>query len=281
MDGRARAVLAGDDADAIVELGCDLADAGRQQDALSCFQRAVELGNEWVWFNVGNTLRDLDRPQEAVDAYRRAVRAGETDAWLNLGYLLEAAADLDGAATAFREAGAAGQPEGFVELAHLERDRGDDDAAELALRRAGSFPPALAELACWDWERTLDPALEGALRDGSAVSGAARASLAALLLLTRRPLEAQQQLELGAKLGQRECWLPLGNVLAERVGDLEAAEEAYRAGIAAGDAYCHHNLALLLLERGDVAQAEFHLSAGSAAGDDLAERALRSLHRRD
>ena len=271
-----RTVLAGGDVDVIVDLGCDLADAGRQREALTCFERAVDLGGDWVWFNVGNTLRDLDRPLEAVDAYRRAVAVGETDAWLNLGHLLASLGDSDGAAEAFGSAGES-QPEGFLDLALLLDDRGDRDAAHAALARAGDFAPALAVRACWDWERTGDLALEGSLRAAAAESGAARADLAALLLVADRRGEARAQLELGAKLGQRECWLPLGNLLAE--SDVDAAEEAYLAGIAAGDAYCHHNLALLLLERGDPVRAEFHLSAGAAAGDDLARRVLDQRRR--
>ncbi|WP_328293953.1 hypothetical protein OG218_14640 [Kineococcus sp. NBC_00420] len=277
MDERMRVVLAGADVDAVVDLGCDLADAGRQEDALVCFERAVELGGDWVWGNVGNTLLELDRPLEAAEAYRRAAAAGETDAWVHLGHLLESLGDLDGAAGAFAAAGESGLPEGFVELAHLRHDRGDLPGADAALTRAGEDPQAFALRACWEWEATLDPQLEPRLRAGAAVSGAARAALAALLLLTRRAGQAQQQLELGAKLGQRECWLPLGNLLAE--SDIDAAEAAYTAGIAAGDAYCHHNLALLLLERGNRQRAEFHLAAGAAAGDDLARRALRDLPR--
>ncbi|RYD90129.1 MAG: hypothetical protein EOP50_16475, partial [Sphingobacteriales bacterium] len=68
-------------------------------------------------------------------------------------------------------------------------------------------------MATWRWERTLDPALEEQLRAGAPVDGDTRASLAALLLATGRRAEARAQLELGAKLGQDECWLPLGNLL--------------------------------------------------------------------
>jgi tetratricopeptide (TPR) repeat protein len=279
LSGGMRAALAGGDVDALVEVGCDLADEGRQADALTCFQRAVALGADWVWFNVGNTLRELGHAAEAAEAYRRAADAGETDAWFSLGHLLESHGDLEGAAGAFRSAGVVGEPGGFVELAQLLRDRGDDTAADaaLALALAGDHPPALALRASWDWERTADPALEERLRAGARVSGAARADLAALLLLTERREEAQRQLELGAKLGQRECWLPLGNLLAE--SDVDAAEEAYGAGIAAGDVYCHHNLAVLLLERGDTDRARSHLAAGAATGDDMARRALRELGR--
>src|SRR3712207_8356337 len=61
------------------------------------------------------------------------------------------------------------------------------------------------------------------------------------------------------------------------MGDDEAAEEAYRCGIAAGEAYCHHNLAVLLAERGDFDGAVEQFRLGAAAGDQLAADALREL----
>ena len=292
LQERLRAALAGDDADELVEVGCDLADLGRQREALLCFRRAVVLGQEWVWFNVGNTLRELDRPVEAIEAYQRAVAAGESDAWLNLGHTLELQGDLVEAMRAYRAAGEVGdQPEGFVDLALLLREQGLREEAEATLARAAErgHPPAAALLASWRWERTRDPALEEQLRAAAAVSGDARADLADLLADTGRRQQARAQLELGAKLGQRECWLPLGNLLlddaragggtsgADPAGEA-AAEDAYRAGLAAGDLHCHHNLAMLLLQRGDVRGAEEHLLAGATAGDELAQRAWQDLH---
>ncbi|NYD22605.1 tetratricopeptide repeat protein [Kineococcus aurantiacus] len=318
LEARLRAALAdtgtdpGIDTDELVGLGCDLADAGHQRQALTCFQRAVALGSQWVWFNVGNTLRELQRPTEAVEAYHQAIAAGETDAWLNLGHVLEGLGDLAGAMDAYRGAAVRGeQPEGYVQLAHLLHEQGEPEQAGAALARAveSGYLPAVALAARWRWERTrdtTDPVLEEQLRAGAGVDGSARADLAALLLARGRRSEALEQLQLGAKLGQRECWLPLGNLLAGDdlagadppggpggLGDHEpaaggselvdevAAEEAYRAGIAAGDAWCHHNLALLLLERGDVRGAEAHLLAGAAAGDELAQQAWQDLHRED
>jgi thiamine monophosphate kinase len=73
------------------------------------------------------------------------------------------------------------------------------------------------------------------------------------------------------------CWLPLGNLYADELDDVEAAEEAYRAGIAAGDTYCHHNLAVLLSDRGDLEGALEHFREGAATGDSLAAEALRDL----
>ena len=84
-------------------------------------------------------------------------------------------------------------------------------------------------------------------------------------------------LERGAKLGEAVAWLPLGNFYADEMGDEEAAEEAYRGGIAAGEVHCHHNLAYLLAERGDLEGAVEQFRMGAAAGDALAADALREL----
>jgi alkylation response protein AidB-like acyl-CoA dehydrogenase len=61
------------------------------------------------------------------------------------------------------------------------------------------------------------------------------------------------------------------------MGDDEAAEEAYRSGIAAGDSYCHHNLGVLLADRGDLEGAAEQFALGAATGDQLAAQALREL----
>lgn len=296
--------LAGTDVDALIDVGCDLAEADRQTDALVCFQRAVALGEELMWFNVGNTLRQLERPLEAIDAYEKAVAAGETDAWLNLGIVLELEGDLAAAMNAYRAAwDLGGQPEGLMNLALLLREQGLREEAEATLTQAAEHGNAAAAalLATWRWERTRDPALEAQLRAGAPVDGDTRASLAALLLATGRRAEARAQLELGAKLGQDECWLPLGNLLcgddldrddldgeeldrevaADEVIDEVAAEEAYRAGIASGDLFCHHNLAMLLLDRGDTDGADVHLLAGATGGDEMAQRAWKRLHTDD
>jgi tetratricopeptide (TPR) repeat protein len=127
------------------------------------------------------------------------------------------------------------------------------------------------------WCTTLDPALEADLRAGADHLPAARADLGDLLRSTGRSAEARRVLERGAKLGEPVCWLPLGNLYADELRDIEAAEEAYRAGISAGDTYCHHNLAVLLADRGDLEGAVEHFREGAAAGDTLAAEALKEL----
>jgi tetratricopeptide (TPR) repeat protein len=279
LDGRLRRLRACRDADVIIELGCDLVEAGRDRDAERCFRRAGELGASLGWFNLGNTLAARGRVEEAADAYERALAGGERDAWVNLGLVLEELGDLSGAMQAYRGAGAAGDPQGALQLAFLLHEQGErEEALAVAVEVAGTGDAmAAAVVAGWRWRETLDPALEADLRAGQGHFPGTRVALASLLRETGRPDEARFVLERGAKLGEAQSWLPLGNLYADELHDEEAAEEAYRAGIAAGDTYCHHNLAVLLAERGDLDGAVEHLRLGAADGDDLAAQALRDL----
>jgi len=269
------------DPDALIDLGCDLADAGRQTDAEWCFRRASDMGDTVASFNLGNALVAQRRWEEAVGAYELALAGGEPDAWRNLGKVLEDLGDLAGAMRAYRGAADAGDLEGGLQLAFLLREQGEREAAmDVALEIAAmGDQEAAGVVACWRWCATLDPALEPDLRAGADFFPAARADLAHLLRSTGRQAEARFVLEKGAKLGEAVAWLPLGNFYADEMEDDEAAEEAYRGGIAAGEAYCHHNLAVLLAERGDFDGAVEQFRLGAAAGDQLAADALRELER--
>ena len=46
LDARLRRLRTSDDAGALIDLGCDLADVGRHSDAEWCFRRATGLGEE-------------------------------------------------------------------------------------------------------------------------------------------------------------------------------------------------------------------------------------------
>ena len=88
-------------------------------------------------------------------------------------------------------------------------------------------------------------------------------------------------LESGAAPREVKSWLPLGNLYADEFSELDAAEAAYRSGIAAGDDHSHHDLAGLLEDRGDPDGAEFHHRLGAAHGNALAAAALRRLRGED
>jgi len=247
LDARLRRLRTSDDAGALIDLGCDLADVGRHADAEWCFRRATGLDDTAGAFALGNALAARRRWDGASSAYEVALAEGDTHAWRTLAAVLEQQGEMEAALDAYREAAAAGDPE------------------------------AAAVVACRMWCTTLDPELEADLRAGADHLPAARADLGDLLRSTGRSAEARGVLERGAKLGEAVCWLPLGNLYADELHDVESAEEAYRAGIAAGDTYCHHNLAVLLADRGDLEGAVEHFREGAAAGDTLAAEALRDL----
>lgn len=281
LDDRLRRLASSADVDDLVDLGCDLADVDRQADAERCFQRASDLGDGVAAFNLGTSLAAQARWVEAAAAYELAISRGENDAWRFLGHVLENLGDLAGAMRAFQGARNAGDLRGGLELAFLLRDQGEPaEALTVAEQLAvAGDRKAAGVVACWRWCTTLDPALEADLRAGADHYPPARADLGDLLRETGRPAEARAVLERGAKLGEAEAWLPLGNFYADEMGDEEAAEEAYRGGIAAGEVHCHHNLAYLLAERGDLEGAVEQFRLGAQGGDQLAAEALRELER--
>ena len=228
-----------EDADALIDLGCDLADAGRQTDAEWCFRRASDLGDTVASFNLGNALAAQQRWEEAVAAYELALAGGEPDAWRNLGKVLEDLGDLAGAMRAYRGAADAGDLEGGLQLAFLLREQGErrrrpwTSPMEIA---AMGDQEAAAVVACWRWCATLDPALEPDLRAGAELlprrAGRPRPPAAGDRPRRRGPRSCSSA---APSCGEAVAWLPLGNFYADEMEDDEAAEEAYRGGIAAGE----------------------------------------------
>src|SRR5829696_5467378 len=198
LDRRLRRLRASGDGDALVDLGCDLADASRHSDAEACFRAAAEAGDTVASFNLGNALAAQGRWQEAVDAYEAALVGGEADAWRNLGLVLEDLGDL----------------EGGLQLAFLLREQGEREEALAVAEEiaAAGDPEAAGVVACWKFCTTLDPSLEDDLRAGADHFPAARTDLAHLLRESGRGAEARSALERGAKLGEQVAWLPLGNL---------------------------------------------------------------------
>lgn len=267
------------DIDELVDIGCDLADSDEAGGAEYCFRRASDLGDAVAAFNLGNTLAGQKRFREAVDAYELALERGETDAWLNLGKVLHELGDLAGEMRAYQQAERAGDRAGAVMLAFARREQGERDAAFEAVERASAAGDerAAAVLACWRWDESLDPSLEPALRAGAELYPSARSDLGQLLVNTGRVEEGRLVYLRGVELGEVDSMVPLGNLYANVFGDDTAAEAAYRAGAELGDPHAHHNLAVLLKRRGDLAGAERHFRHAAECGDTLAGAALQNL----
>jgi tetratricopeptide (TPR) repeat protein len=311
LDARFQAARRSQDLELLVKLGCDLSDAGRPLDAEWCFRRVVESGDDSICLNLGNALADQGRHDEASAMFRRAIdfgdgdawinlgnslaaqrlfneaavafeeatSVGDTDAWLNLGQVLEELGDLAGAIRAHQAGSSAGDSNATITWAFMLREQGEPDQAEtvaqLAADQGSEYGAAV--LACWRYCRTLDPSLESALRAGAEHFASARGDLADLLVSSGRLSEAVTVLQRGMDLGEKESCLQLGNLYRDELHDDAAAERAYRAGIAAGDAHSHHNLASLLEDGEQVDEAINHYRMAAAGGDALAIRALKRL----
>lgn len=80
-------------ADAHVNLGCLLHEAGRIEEALHHYEKALEAHPEHpaAGYNLGVVLEDMGRADEAIEAYRKAISSNPTlaDAYFNLSMLYE------------------------------------------------------------------------------------------------------------------------------------------------------------------------------------------------
>jgi len=267
------------DVDDLVRTGVELLEANRPVLAEVPLRQAAQLGSPLAVFNLACALAQQSRWDEALALFKEAASVDVHGAWLHVGHVLRELDKPDAAEDAYNNAADAGDLDGLVELAFLLRERGDQyKATQLAEIAADAGNPlAAAVLAAWRWQETQDVALEAPLREGAEVYQDARAALSHLLRVTDRMTEARQLLEAGTQLNEKGAWLPLGNLLLDVFDDSQAAEVAYRGGIAAGDAHSHHNLAQLLEARGDREQAIEHYRAGAARGDELADAALKRL----
>jgi tetratricopeptide (TPR) repeat protein len=243
----------------------------------------IDRGSAVAWLNLAHALAEVGRWADAERAARAALDAGDRKAWVVLGDALEAQGRSTEAQRMLRAAAGRGDDQAALALAHVLRESGRQlEAWHWAQVAADSGNEVAAgTLAGWRWEETRDPALEPQLRAGAEHVEGARTGLAALLRSTDRVEEARAVLEEGALRGEVDCWLPLGNLYRDQLDDDVAAAAAYRAGIEGGDLHSHHNLGVLLLDRGDVDGAIEHFSIAAAGGDDLAARVLREVLEED
>jgi len=88
--------------------GGSLANLGRPEEALTCFERALEINSRYAgaWSNKGLALDDLGRPAEALTCYERALEINPrySMAWFNKGAALAGLGRLDEALTCYEQA---------------------------------------------------------------------------------------------------------------------------------------------------------------------------------
>jgi predicted O-linked N-acetylglucosamine transferase (SPINDLY family) len=135
------------DLHASIEHAHSLSRAGRWDEAIAAYHRALELDPRALpaLGGLGDALRMSGRLGEAVDAYLRANAVAPTSVAVlnNLAITYKAAGDLPRALAAFQQAAlrAPDMPEPLSNLANLFRDMGDLDRAERCMRRALALQP--------------------------------------------------------------------------------------------------------------------------------------------
>lgn len=223
-------------------LGLALSVAGRPDEAMGEFERAIDLqpNHAFAHFNLGNLLTADGRWEEAASHYRAALEAdpGYVSARVNLGQALQQLGRPDEAITQYEKAIAEdpGANDARTNLAALLIDSGRPSEAISMLHTVIAVAPDIAE-AHYHLGRALEK------------SGA-------------RPTEVEDayQTALRLKPGMAVAHLALGNCLAKR-GDAAGAEHSFREALRLDAALVEAHFALgnLLAEQRkfEAAMAEY------------------------
>jgi tetratricopeptide (TPR) repeat protein len=101
-------MLPDNSADAWVNKGVALCSSGRREEAIQCFDRAIELNHllEVAWYNKGGVLSELARHEEAISCYDQAIGLNPRYdlTWYNRGNSLKALSRLEEAIRSFDRA---------------------------------------------------------------------------------------------------------------------------------------------------------------------------------
>ena len=201
------------------------------RDAEECFRRATGLGARRGAFDLGNELAAQARWEDAARPTRSRWPAARPTPGATSGWCSSAWRHRRRDVGLPRRCRRRRRHGGCSWRCCSQPGRGRGARGGRGARRDGRAPRRRGP-ACWRWCAVRDPGLE----DGPSC----RADPARRPARPRRPAattgrtaEARWVLERGASWGAVH-WLPLGNFYADEMRDVEAAEEAYRAGIAAG-----------------------------------------------
>ncbi|HEX7640963.1 MAG TPA: tetratricopeptide repeat protein [Burkholderiaceae bacterium] len=272
-----RAALAHDTRHALTHynLGCLLADSGREEEARQCFHHALAGAPEFAAAHrqLGLLARRSGSIGEAIDSVARSLALAPADAegFDILGALLEDAGRLDEAAQCRRQALALGAstPARHHSLGRVLQQLGRFEEAAGHLRQAVELDPQYAD--AWNDLGTVQRNLglpEAALHSFSEAAARrpdfalALSNLGNALLEQGRPGEAETACRraLAANGDLYEAHLNLGNALLAQ-HDPAAAASSYRNALLrrpeAAEAHFNLGNALLEIEELDEAQASY------------------------
>lgn len=225
------------DPEAVNELGIALVSAGRFEDGLASFRRALRLRPDFVSAktNSGVALRRLNKIEEALSQFHEVVELSPDDviAYFNLGTTLHLARQYDDAARWLQRALeiCPSHAKSAAELGKVLQKLKRNEEAVQAYQRAVSAAPECKE---------------------------ALLNLAGILKETRRFEDAVTLLERVAKVHPNTCdtWLLLGDAL-RGAGRHAESIAAYRRALAIkpGSVVGYCNMALALVGAGRIEEA--------------------------
>lgn len=155
-----------------VDEGCDAADRGDHATAIKLFSSAVDMGEDWVALNLGNSYRDVGKVDMAQAAFERAWRVAlDPDAGFNLALLLEDMGQIAKARSVYQELIEAGYVKAMdVEAWYLHAE-GDLRSAYALMEKASADPGptghyAAGVLGTWKWDDFKDLSAKPLLERG-------------------------------------------------------------------------------------------------------------------
>ncbi|MCJ7833027.1 MAG: tetratricopeptide repeat protein, partial [Deltaproteobacteria bacterium] len=131
--------------------GIVLRDKGALEQAVTCFQKAIQLNhdNANAYHNLGNVLSDLERIEGAVRCYRKAVQLNQSEAthYKSLGNALRVKGEIDEGLGILHQALGRfpNDPEIYYGLGAALKDKGQLDEAIDCYRKAIKLNPGLPE----------------------------------------------------------------------------------------------------------------------------------------
>jgi Tfp pilus assembly protein PilF len=244
----------------------------RRAEAKSLLERAVkhEPHRDRAWFGLGSILSDEGNDREAVEALRKAAKLNPKSApvFARLAVSLFDTGEWQSALESVRQAVKLQPiPEGWAALSFIQRCVGDLEGAESSARKAIELQPGFSA----HWATLLDALLEKSpnlslqsffdeARANGAEGGALLRRGAIHLIDIGDLFGARALLDRAIQIEPEEPanWTTLGNLLADQLEDLAAAEATYRT--AAEKLPDGHlipaNLTWLLVRRGELAEAQ-------------------------
>jgi tetratricopeptide (TPR) repeat protein len=130
----------------------------------------------------------------------------------------------------------------------------------------------------WSSLLSEDVSLLPELEAAASVLPCVRADVGQMLVALGRLEDAERYLREAADDGERDVFVPLGN-LYKKLGFVDKALACYRQGFELGDCFCAFNAGLLVADQGDQQESLRWIRLAANGGDARARKYLSSEYR--